>query len=88
MQLPELLKSKKFQAALVALVVVIIHGLVPSLKEVDLYALLTPIVAYIIGQGLADFQKHRHPDTTVNVNGGGTVEEIIVEEEVDNGLRA
>lgn len=88
MQLPELLKSKKFQAALVALVVVIIHGLIPAFEEIDLHALLLPLVAYIFGQGLADFQKHRHPDTTVNVNGGGTVEEIIVEEEVDNGLRA
>lgn len=87
MQLPELLRSKKFQVALVAFVVVIIHGLIPASEKIDLYALLLPLVAYIFGQGLADFQKYRQPDTTVNVNGGG-VEEVVVDEGAQNGLRA
>lgn len=57
--MPDLLQSKKFQAALIGLIVVIAQHFVPGLQEVDLYALLAPFVAYIIGQGLADFGKEQ-----------------------------
>lgn len=57
--MPDLLKSKKFQAALLGLLLVIAHHFIPSLQAIDLYALLAPVVAYILGQGIADWGKER-----------------------------
>ena len=55
----DLIRSKKFQAALVALLVTIAVHYIPGLAEVPLEAVLTPFVAYILGQGLADLGKER-----------------------------
>lgn len=57
--MPDLLTSKKFQAALIGLIVVIAQHFIPVLNDIDLVALLAPIVAYILGQGLADLGKER-----------------------------
>lgn len=53
----DLIKSKKFQAAIIGVVVVILQHYIPGLQEIDIAAVLAPILAYIIGQGLADFGK-------------------------------
>lgn len=53
----ELLRSKKFQAALIGILVVILQHFIPALQDIDIAAVLAPILAYIIGQGLADFGK-------------------------------
>lgn len=50
-----LFRSRKFQAALVGVIVVILKQLVPDLAEVDVYAVVLPIVAYIFGQAFEDF---------------------------------
>ncbi len=55
--MPDILLSKKFQAALVGVAAVVLAEFVPGLQEAELVAVLTPIVAYIIGQGLADLGK-------------------------------
>lgn len=54
-----ILQSKKFQAALVAFLVALLHELVPALQETDLTLILAPFIAYILGQGLADFGKEK-----------------------------
>lgn len=52
-------KSKKFVVMLFALLLVILFGLIPSLQNtVSLHDLLTPLIAYIVGQGLADVGKN------------------------------
>ncbi len=53
----DILKSKKFQATIVGLIVVLMVELIPALDEVSLTAVVTPIVAYIVGQGIADHGK-------------------------------
>lgn len=55
----DIVKSKKFQAAVVGMIGSILVIYVPALRDVPLEAVLGPIVAYIIGQGLADFGKER-----------------------------
>jgi uncharacterized membrane protein YoaK (UPF0700 family) len=57
--MPEILLSKKFQAALVGLIATIAIQVVPGLEEIDVRELLAPILAYILGQGLADFGKSK-----------------------------
>jgi hypothetical protein len=59
MSVPTLLTSKKFQAAVVAVLCGILVELIPALRDVPLEAVLTPFVAYILAQGLADFSKER-----------------------------
>jgi hypothetical protein len=53
----DLFKSKKFQAALVGVFVTVLVFVVPGIPEEALTAVLTPIIAYILGQGLADLGK-------------------------------
>lgn len=53
----ELIRSKKFQAAIIGVIVVILQHYIPALQDIDIAAVLAPILAYIIGQGLADFGK-------------------------------
>lgn len=53
----DLLKSKKFQAALVGLIVVILLHTFPQLPEEAISEVVALIVAYIFGQGVADFGK-------------------------------
>jgi uncharacterized protein involved in cysteine biosynthesis len=55
----DIFKSKKFQAALVGLVVVIAEHFVPGLADLPVQDVLMLIAAYILGQGLADFGKER-----------------------------
>ena len=59
MQLPDLLKSKKFQAAIVALIATLVVEAVPSMRDVPLEAVLAPFIAFILGQGVADFGKSK-----------------------------
>ncbi len=54
-----ILKSKKFQAAVVGLVVAIAGNVGLDLDEVALMTILSPILAYIAGQGLADIGKEK-----------------------------
>jgi uncharacterized membrane protein SirB2 len=53
----ELIKSKKFQMAIVGIVVVIITSFIPEIDEKSLTEIVALIIAYIVGQGLADFGK-------------------------------
>lgn len=53
----ELLRSKKFQAALIALVVSAILYFVPAMPEASITEVLAILVAFIFGQGMADFGK-------------------------------
>lgn len=54
-----ILKSKKFQAAVVGLVVAIAGKIGLGLDETSLLTILSPILAYIAGQGLADIGKEK-----------------------------
>lgn len=54
-----LLTSKKFQMAIVGVIVVIAKHFIPELSEVSTTEVLLPIVAYILGQGLADLGKEK-----------------------------
>ncbi len=56
----DILKSKKFQAALVSLVVVIATKAgYPDLDEAALLTIISPLLTYIAGQGLADIGKEK-----------------------------
>ena len=53
----DLLKSKKFQAAVAGVIVVVVTGFIPEIDESALTEIIALIIAYIVGQGLADFGK-------------------------------
>jgi uncharacterized protein involved in cysteine biosynthesis len=53
----KLLTSKKFQVAIVGIIVVIITNFIPEIDEGELTKIVGIIIAYIIGQGLADLGK-------------------------------
>ena len=55
----DIFKSKKFQAAIVGIIVVILTNIVPGLPEESTTQVVGLIIAYIIGQGLADFGKYQ-----------------------------
>ncbi len=55
----EILKSKKFQAALVGLALVLLEQVVPGSSALPVSEAVGLLAAYIIGQGLADFGKER-----------------------------
>ncbi|MCL4867747.1 MAG: hypothetical protein KJ063_02165 [Anaerolineae bacterium] len=59
--------SKKFQVMVVGLVVLALVSLVPELAplEAHLTEIVAIVVAYIVGQGMADLGKHRQPDSKV-----------------------
>ncbi len=50
----DIVYSKKFQAAMIRLVVAVAKHFIPQLDETSTLELLAPILAYILGQGLAD----------------------------------
>lgn len=55
----EILRSKKFQVMVVGLLVIVLVSVIPALKDVEenLTEIIGIFVAYIVGQGLADFSK-------------------------------
>lgn len=55
----EILRSKKFQVMVVGLLVIVLVSVIPALKDVEenLTPIISILVAYIVGQGLADFSK-------------------------------
>jgi hypothetical protein len=55
----DLLKSKKFQAALIGLAVVVVKHFLPDLDETSVQQILAVLLAYIIGQGIADHGKEK-----------------------------
>ncbi len=55
----DILKSKKFQAAIVGLIVAFAGKYGLNLDETAIMAILSPILAYIAGQGLADIGKEK-----------------------------
>ncbi|MEE8307784.1 MAG: hypothetical protein V3R81_11000 [Gammaproteobacteria bacterium] len=63
----DILKSKKFQAALAGLVVVVAEFFVPGLAGLPVQDILMVLVAYILGQGLADLGKEREIARQVGV---------------------
>jgi len=58
-KVPDILKSKKFQMAIIGLVVTFIIKLVPELSELEeeLTKIISLFGAFIIAQGLSDFGK-------------------------------
>lgn len=56
-KMPDILKSKKFQAALVGLIVAVVGKVGLELDEQSLLAILSPILTYIAGQAAADIGK-------------------------------
>lgn len=54
-----ILKSKKFQAAIVGLIVALTGKVGLDLDEASLLAILSPILAYIAGQSAADIGKEK-----------------------------
>lgn len=58
----DIFKSKKFQAALTGIIVVIVTQFVPGLPEEATTQVVGLIIAYIIGQGLADLGKNATPE--------------------------
>lgn len=57
--LADLFTSKKFLAALLGLVVVIVNHFGMNLDTDALMTALSPIIAYIVGQGIADHGKEQ-----------------------------
>lgn len=55
----EILKSKKFQAAVVGVIVAFAGKAGLNLDDTSLLTVLSPILAYIAGQGLADIGKEK-----------------------------
>jgi uncharacterized protein involved in cysteine biosynthesis len=55
----DILKSKKFQALLVGLIVVIVQQYIPGLDETKALEVVGLISAYILGQGFADWGKEK-----------------------------
>ncbi len=59
--LQDMLKSKKFLAALIALIAIVIQTILQmsgfTVDDADIYKVLFVIATYILGQGLADFGK-------------------------------
>ncbi len=55
----DILKSKKFQAALVSLVVMIAGKAGFDLDEAALLTIVSPFLAYIAGQAVADIGKEK-----------------------------
>ncbi len=55
----DIFKSKKFQSAIVGIIVFILTNVVPGLQEESTTQVVGLIIAYIIGQGLADFGKYQ-----------------------------
>lgn len=55
----ELFKSKKFIVSLIGLIVVIAGHFGLELDEVSLVTIVSPIIAYIIGQGMSDLGKEK-----------------------------
>jgi len=53
----KILKSKKFQALIVGVIVLVLMELIPALDEAHTTEVVALIVAYIIGQGIADHGK-------------------------------
>jgi uncharacterized protein involved in cysteine biosynthesis len=53
----DLIKSKKFQMAIAGIIVVVVTSFIPEIDEAELTKIVGLIVAYIVGQGLADFGK-------------------------------
>jgi len=53
----DIIKSKKFQAAIAGVIVVIVSNYIPAIDPDALTEIVALIIAYVIGQGLADFGK-------------------------------
>ena len=54
-----LLKSKKFQASLVGLIVAVVGEIGLNLDEQALLTVLSPILTYVVGQAIADIGKEK-----------------------------
>ena len=55
----EIIKSKKFQAALVGMALLLLEQVVPGISTLPVNEAVVLLAVYIIGQGLADFGKER-----------------------------
>ena len=55
----DLLKSKKFQASLVGLIVAVVGEIGLNLDEQALLTVLSPILTYVVGQAIADIGKEK-----------------------------
>ncbi len=55
----DLLTSKKFQMTVVGIVVIFVGHMIPEINKAALTEVVAVIVAYLIGQGLADFGKEK-----------------------------
>lgn len=55
----EIIKSKKFQAALVGMALLLLEQVVPGISTLPVNEAVALLAVYIIGQGLADFGKER-----------------------------
>lgn len=54
-----LLNSKKFQAAVIAVVVMVANEFSLQLDPEAILAVVSPLIAFIIGQGVADIGKEK-----------------------------
>ena len=55
----EILRSKKFQAALIGLIVALVGEIGLNLDTEALITVLSPVLTYILGQAVADAGKER-----------------------------
>ena len=55
----DLLKSKKFQVAVAGVIVAALGKLGLDMDEETILLVLSPIIAYILGQGVADIGKEQ-----------------------------
>jgi len=55
----DLIKSKKFQVAIIGVVVMLLGEFGLDIDPEALLAIVSPLIAYIIGQGVADHGKEK-----------------------------
>lgn len=76
--LKALFSSKKFVAALVGVAVALLAKIGIELDTQDVAAVVSPIIAYIIGQGITDVGKSRAQEI-VKAMDAGDAEEVSVD---------
>ena len=81
--LKTLLSSKKFIAAAIGVLVALVAKLGIELDTRDVLAIISPILAYVLGQGIADHGKER---VKIIVNSIAQTFDDDVDESVDDAI--
>lgn len=55
----DILKSKKFQVLIAGFIILLLQALIPELANLNTQELIALMVAYLVGQGIADTGKEK-----------------------------